>query len=457
MADLSPEEVPLQLDVQVESEFLSALVQGHKIIDADILNHVESEYFQVEAYQWFVKLLKERGWKTPAYGFLDQLVLDIEHEETRPVYKTQIELLYTRKLTFAEDASDRFRAYVAYCVANATIRGSFEAYSRSQRVDLLLKDIQDGTSKARYVVEGSKLGIWDYAVDYDDRQQKRKLDRDNPSQNPRILTGIVGLDQQFVIKAPMLVDFLAPFKRYKSIILNAMGYAALLQGFNVLHVVFENTYDLTASRYDSMFSQLDHARISSLLLTEDEKIFMDRQFQWMQGWQNRLKIIKCRPEETNVKDVEEEVKRLYEKEGFQADVEVWDYINIIAPTRFTRDDWKNQTRVVWDLKNHADEYSVAVFVASQAKQEGIRAERLQLDHRGKSIGISQALDLSIAIDQNEHEKRDEIIVLSPMFSRVGPIKIPEIVLDSDLAKMVISREIQRLWQYAAELNPYSGN
>jgi hypothetical protein len=222
----------------------------------------------------------------------------------------------------------------------------------------------------------------------------------------------------------------------------------------VLHVVFENTYELTADRYDAMFSQFDYSRVSSLLLTEEEKAFMDSQFRWMQSWSSRLKIIKCFPEETTVADVEESIERLYEVDGFRADVEIWDYLNIISPNKRTRDDWKNQTQIVWDLKSHAEKYGVAVFSASQAKQEGVRAERLQLDHRGKSIGISQALDLSIAIDQNEHEKRDDIIVLSPMFSRASPIKIPEIILDSDLAKMVISREIQRLWKHAAKVNPY---
>lgn len=456
MADVNPDERLLVLDVQVEAEFLSALVQQHRIIDLDILSHVEPEYFSVEAYQWFIKVLRARNWKPPAYAFIDQLVLSIENEESRPLYKTQIQLLYTRQLTFPEDASDRFRAFVADRITNVSIRGAYEAYGRSQRVDLLLKDIREGTSRAKHVIEGSKLPVWDYVADYENRQDKRKVERDNPSQNPRILTGIVGLDQQFIIKAPMLVDFLAPFKRYKSIILSAMGYAALLQGFNVLHVVFENTYELTADRYDAMFSQLDYSRVSNLLLTEEEKIFMDRQFRWMQSWQSRLKVVKCRSESTTVSDVEEAIERLYNSEGFKADVEVWDYINIISPSKATKDDWKNQSRVVWDVKDHAEQYGVAIFVASQAKQEGVMANRLQLDHRGKSIGISQALNLSIAIDQNEHEKRDGIIVLSPMFSREFPIKIPEIVLDSDLAKMVISREIQRLWEHAARINPYVG-
>lgn len=457
MADVKPNESLLLLDVQVEAEFLSAVVQGHQSIDRDVLPYVEPDYFSVEAYKWLVKVLKDREWKAPAYNFIDQLVLGVEDLETRKVYKTQIQLLYTRQLTFPEDASIRFRAFVADRVTNLAIKGAYEAYGRSQRIDFLLKDVKEGVSRAQHIIEGNKLPVWDYAGDYENRQEKRKLDRDNPSQNPRILTGILGLDQQFTIKAPMIVDFLAPFKRYKSILLNSMGFAALLQGFNVACVVFENTYAITADRFDALFSQLDYSRVSNLLLTDEEKLFMDQQFEWMRSWESRLKIIKCIPEETKVSEVEDALDRLYDSEGFRPDVEIWDYLNIVAPSKTVREDHKNQTKVVWDLQKHAIKYEAAIFTASQAKQEGIRAERLQQDHRGKSIGISQALDLSIAIDQNEHEKRDGIIVLSPMFSRAFPIKIPEIVLESDLAKMIIAKEVPRLWQHAARINPYKGS
>jgi len=418
---------------------------------------LEPGYFTVNSYQWVVQLLKVRDWKSLPQGLLDQELISIRDEQLRLQYHAQISQLYTLELTFVADASQKYKEYVSYCIANSTLKDSVEKYARSGRVDLFLLDLREGLSKARTALEGESLKAVDYADTYDARQTKRRSLRDNPSLNPRILTGIPGLDEQFRIRAPMIVDFLAPFKRYKSIFLNAMGYAAALQGFNVLHVTYENTEELTSDRYDSMFSELNYDRISNLLITAEEKEHLDRMFEWMRDWTNRIKIIKCVPKQTTVKDVEERLNRLIDDENFRPDVELWDYLNLIAPSRSFKEERLEQGQVVWDLKNHADAFNVAIIEASQANMEGLKNERLLLTHRGKSIDISQGINLSIAIDQTEKEREEGIIVLSPHFTREGEITIPEIILDSDIPRMCISRSLYRLWDIAIKNHPYAQN
>lgn len=444
----------MQIDVKIEAEFLASILQGIDIVEPDVLRSVEPEYFQVESYQWLVKILKERDWKPLVFDFLDQELLALEGDETREKYRNQLYALYVRELTFAEDAADRFRAYVSFCVINSRVRGAFEGFARTDRIDFLLDEVGEGLDLAKDVIRVNALPVVDYAENYEERQRLRQHRRDNPAMNPRLLTGIMGLDQQFVIKAPMLVDFLAPFKRYKSIFLNALGYALLLQGHDVLHITYENSIDLTMDRYDAMFSELNYDRIANLLITQEERDALDRTFVWIRQWKNRLKIVKGVAHETSVPDVEEEIERLRDREGFSADVEIWDYLNIIAPSKEFRQERHDQKQIVWDLKVHAEKYGVAIIEASQSNLEGAQADRIGLGHRGLSTDISRGIDLCIAIDQNEKEKEEGIIVLSPQFIRGGSITIPEIVLDSDLPRMVVSRELHRLWQHAARINPY---
>jgi len=447
----------MQIDVNIEAEFLASILQNAGFVEVDVLRVVEPEYFQVDSYQWLVRILQKRNWKPPVFEYLDQELLSVENEETRFKYRNQLYALYIRKLSFIEDASSTFRAYVAFCIANTKTRSAFEGFARTSRVDFLLDEIEEGFHSAKDVIRTNRLPVVDYATTYQERQEQRRYIRDNPSMSPRILTGIMGLDQQFVIKAPMLADMLAPFKRYKSIFLNAFGYAFLLQGFDVLHVTYENSMDMTMDRYDAMFSELNYDRVSNLLLTKKEKEDLDRTFSWMQTWKNRLKIIKGTSYETKVSDVEEEIERLKDREGFVADVEIWDYLNIIAPSKSFNQERHEQRQIVWDLKIHAERYNVAIFEASQSNLEGAQADRLGLGHRGLSTDISRGIDLCIGIDQNEKEAEAGIIVLSPQFFRGGPITIPEIVLDSDLPRMVVSRELHRLWQHAARINPYVPN
>jgi hypothetical protein len=445
----------VKIDVKIEAEFLAAAVQKPGVIDPDVLDCVQPEHFQVDSYRWLVKILQARSWKPPVWDFLDHETLSIKDPEERAKYRAQIWHLYNRPLTFLDDATEKFRAYIAYCIVNVSMRSALEGFAQTSRVDYLLEALGKGVSEARNAVQGRKLKVIDYADNYPERMSRRKQSRDNPNLNPRLMTGIRGLDVQFVIKAPMVVDFIAPFKRYKSIFLNAIGYAMLLQGFNVLHVTYENSEEMTMGRYDAMFSELNYNRISNLLLTQEEKDNLDRTFAWMKTWNNRLKIVKATAEETTVTEVESEVERFREREGWTPDVEVWDYLNIIAPSvRYKGEERREQKQIVWDLKRHAEKFNVAIFEASQANMAGVKADRLSLEHRGLSIDISRALDLCIAIDQTDDERAEGIIVLSPQFARDGLITIPEIVLDADLPRMSISRELHHLWSHATRINPY---
>jgi hypothetical protein len=254
----------------------------------------------------------------------------------------------------------------------------------------------------------------------------------------------------------MIVDFMAPFKRYKSVFLNAFGYAALLQGYNVLHVVYENSKDLTMARYDSMFSELNYYRVDNAVITVEEKQRMDSMFDWMDSWHNRLKLIKCVPKKTTMFDVEEICVAEYEKTGFKEDVIILDYVNIMGPSVKSKEERLDQEKILWDIKEVADKRNSLVLTATQSNMSGVAEGRLSDTSRGKSIGISQALDVSIAIDQTKEEKDEGIICLSPKFARGFEISIPEIILDVDISRMCVSKELHNLWQEAVKINPYGG-
>jgi len=442
------------MDIEVEAEFLASVLRGSKCIDRQLLRHLEPEYFSVDSYKWIAEVLLHREWEPLPQGLLDQELMVVVDEDDRSKYRDQLNLLYQRELTFDEEAADRFKAFVSYCKVNSSITESFAGFGRSNRLDLLLREVSDSASLARGILEGDELPVHDLAEEYLTRSDRRREERDNPNLNPRVLFGIPGLDEQFVVKAPMLVDFLAPFKRFKSIILNAIAYSVLLQGFNVLHLTYENSLELTSDRYDSMFSGLGYDRVSNLLLTEEERLQLDRMWAWIQSWDNRLKIIKCRSRQTTVQDVADRIKRIEDEEGWSPDVEIWDYLNIIKPSESNREERREQGQIVWDLKGHADDIGVAQFTATQANMEGATAARMQFQHRGKSIDISQGMDLSIAIDQTKEERKEGLIVLSPQFARNAEITIPEVVLESDIPRMQIDPCLYRLWQYAERLNPY---
>ena len=415
----------MRIDVKVEAEFLAAILQTTKEVDRDVLDLVDPGYFSIDSYIWLVKQLKKREWKSVPYDYVDQILLEnFEDPEIRELYQNQIYHLYNRELTFVDEAEKKFRTFIAYSLMKAKAKEAFDGFDRSSRIDYFLKDFNDAYLQANGLVADRRINIVDYADHYEERMLQRKSERDNPSVNPVIKTGIQGLDSQFRIKAPMVVDFLAPFKRYKSILLNSMGFVGVLQGFNVLHVVYENTVELTESRYDALFGNISYDRISNLAISSEEKSKFDYMFSQMKNWGSRLKILKCFPQVTTIADIEEEIEKLKHREGFVPDVVIIDYLNIVKPSVMPREERLQQQKIVWDMKHLADFYNVPVFTASQAKMEANKVERMDMTHRGKSIDISQGINLSIAIDQTKEEREEGILVLSPLFSRearMGPL------------------------------------
>ncbi len=442
------------LSTSVEQQILASLAQGKDILEREVLDDIEPEYFQVESYQWYVKTLKAREWSVPDVKYLEQLLLQVKDEAKRAQFRLQLENLYYEALTFEDDAVVAFKSYLAFCVVNSTLVASGDGYKNSQRIDYWLKDLRDGINKAETIIQENTFKALDYASDAASRIDRRVQERDNPTFSPRILTGISEVDLQFIIRGPIIVNFLAPYKRYKSIFLNSLGFASLLQGFNALHVTLENDYELTTNRYDTMFSLLTYDRVVGAFLTQDELNKMRETFEWMNSWSNRLHIVKGRAKQTGRDQIIAEVERLKRSEGFVPDVIIIDYLNILASSGSAREMHLAQEQIVWDLKDIAELYGCPIITASQATREAAVADRVALDQQGKSVGISQAVDLTIAIDQTPQERAGGIVVLSPLVSRAGPITIPEIVLDSDLSRMLVSKALPDLWKYAAELNPY---
>ena len=436
----------MQITVKIESEFLASIIKKSVSLDTDILEHVEPGYFSVDSYQWLVKKLKARNWEPLAYDFVDQLLLeDIKDDEKRNLYRNQIWEIYVRDLTFEKDAIKKFKAFIAFSVVKSTTKSAVDNFERSSRVDYFLQEMNEAQRIAEAVTRDEAFEVSDYALNYEKRTERRTQLRDNPDLNPVIKTGILGLDMQFEIKAPMIVDFFAPFKRYKSIALNHMGYVSLVQGFNVLHVVYENTIELTEDRYDALFAQMSYDRVTAMAIDQGEKDRLDKFFNWVNSWHSRLKILKCTPKATKISDIEEYIEKLKLQESFTPDVVIIDYLNIVKASDACRGEERlQQGQVVWDMKHLADTYNVPIITASQAKMEAVKAERLSQGDRGKSVDISQGVNLSIALDQTPEEKEDDILVFSPLFSREGPIRIPEVVVDTNLNKMMICKEVEAL-------------
>ena len=438
----------MHINAAVEAEFLSSIIKSKITLESGVLEHLDPGYFAVGAYKWLAKKLKDRDWKPVEWDYVDQLLTEsITDEEKHTLFRDQIWHLFQRELTFTEDAEKKFKTYIAYSVMKATTKNAFDGFNRTSRIDYMLNDFAEAQKKASEIIREESFPIVDWAGNYTSRAQRRIAERDNPDINPVFKMGIKGLDEQFDIRSKSIVDIIAPLKRGKSIVLNHIGFASVLQGFNVLHLIYENTIELTCDRYDALFGQLNYDRVRTMALNQEEKDQLDVFFDRVNNWDARLKIMKCTPKSTKLSEVEEYLITL-KAQGWIPDVIVIDYLNIVAPNVPHREERLQQGQIVWDMKHLADTFDVPIFTASQSNMESVSAERLSEKHRGKSIDISQGVNLSIALNQTPEEKAEGLMILSPMFSRESEITNPEVVVNTDFSKMMITRDVSYLWEIA---------
>lgn len=430
----------------------------------DIPSLIRPEIFTVPAYQWLAKHLKGGGLPPTKPQLMQAIVEGHPDPDAKAKHEQALMLLYERDLSGIDDATASFRRYIAFQIATGTYAKALTDFKRDRNVAFAIREMQEGVSSAERVMSGSQLRVTDYASSWGEREAKRIHRRDNPDLYPRLRLGIPKFDQQVPMETGTVTNFLAPMKRYKSLILATAAFCGLLQGFNVVLVVLENAIDMTMDRMDSMITRIGYDRIVTGLKTKQEKAYADELMHRLDTWMNRLKVIKGEPYQTGIAQVRPELKRLAVTEAFVPELFVFDYLNIAKPSTAKSADGKmlerheQQTQIAFDMQSLAkDPINPCIIVtASQSNMAGLendkngRPIKIGAQHQGQSIGIGQAVDANIAVNLEVLQTEDTgwqppQIIFSILFLRNGKVVMPDIPLISAIDEMCIDRSTRALW------------
>lgn len=450
------------VDPEIEAALLAGILQQKEdVINSGLREVIKENHFITPAYQYLVGRILPKH-PQPAKPILSQFLVDnVEALDEREKLSTALLRLYDLEISteFQADSIDIFRKFLAFQEVSTVIRKFYEDFGRTKNVELGIRELTSGLVNSAKLMEKKQIKVVDYTSTFSEREAKRKYKRDNPDLFPILRMGVWKFDAQIKMKAGTVTNFLAPMKRYKSVILASLAFAGLLQGFNVTLVVLENTVELTLDRLDSMFTQINYDRIVNSLMTSAERKVVDELFAKMNGWPQRLKIIKGDPHLMGVVEVRRELELLRRTEGYVPDVEIFDYLNIMRPsTGGQADDHLGQTQLTWDLQQEAKTpgEEKVVITATQSNMAGAEVDKegkpikLRQNHQGRAIGIAQAVDATIGIDIEQGKVDGDVaqppqIILSPLYLRDGVILYPEVRLVSEIERMTLDREQRKLW------------
>lgn len=443
------------VDPTIESEYVRACIQNPHFAQRNV-GRIPNNIFVSEEHQWIMQQLKRlmgssnKGKvKRIPPEVLRAATCDIQDENKRKLTLLVIDALYKKPAEYEEFAEEEMNNYAAFQVLSAGVREFIGNYQKTKNAAKTLEIASDSINRSRSILANS--AIYDYATNWSEREMKRKKDKELSEINVVVELGIKDFDEQVKIIPGTVTGFVAPFKKYKSIVLNHVGFSALLKGYNVLHVTLENTVEMTSDRYDARFSGISYNKICSANKTVQESEQFNKILGRIDSWPNRLKVFAGQAYKTTVLDIEAQIEHL-ESNRFSVDVVILDYGNIFAPSIKKKEDYDDQNQITWDMQAIAKKGSRprAVITAFQANREALQEDSVKQHQIGKSIGIIQALDSAVAINQTEEEKAIDIIRLSPLVLRNGPIMKSDCELNSDLSRMCISKETDALWDKVIE-------
>lgn len=231
-----------------------------------------------------------------------------------------------------------------------------------------------------------------------------------------IRTGITGLDEIMDggLSKGELAVILAPFGVGKTTMVTKFANTAMLDGYNVLQIFFEDNPKVIQRKHLSCWSGYD---LNSLSLHNDEVMTMVETM-INDGKKGKLKLKKFSSDGTTIPVIRQYVRKLIAS-GFRPDLILLDYIDCVEPSRKFDDVNAGEGSVMRQFEAMLAELDMAGWTAIQGNRSSIKAEVVEADQMGGSIKKAQIAHFVLSIAKTLDQKEDDTATMAILKSRFG--------------------------------------
>jgi len=258
--------------------------------------------------------------------------------------------------------------------------------------------------EARKITDVSTNGMWFF------HELESLFQRDTEE---KLTCGFPKLDEFLNEGGPTrgeVLCWMAPTGVGKSILLPHAGIACLKRKLNVLHVTLEMSKYKTALRYCGALTNIEvHKRFE-----EKQKIKMMLE-KLKTTFGERLAIYEFPPDEVNVDHLQQLVSQLRRQKGWNPDVMVIDYMDLMISRRASENanDYAKQKAVATQVRGLARNEKMLIFTATQTNREekgkpGQQASNsngglIDLNRVAESYGKLMPMDYVVTANQSRDE------------------------------------------------------
>lgn len=240
---------------------------------------------------------------------------------------------------------------------------------------------------------------YDYWEEIDSRTQYRTDVKTGKIKPNGISTGVKKLDQILYHKGwgrHELTVFMAGAKKGKSFSLWDFAKMQSLQGRNVLGITLEVSKEILSARLD--------ASVADTLIDEiDERILeIHKSVSALKGSVGAFRLHEF-PTGTFTANELDALIDFYKAQGLTFDCIVIDYLDIMAPNRWTNDDIANSKSIWVDVRAIAQREGVAILSATQTNREGHKSVTSKAEHAAEDFNKIRIADLIISLNATEEE------------------------------------------------------
>ncbi len=233
-----------------------------------------------------------------------------------------------------------------------------------------------------------------------------------------IRTGISGLDEIMDggLSKGELAIILAPFGVGKSTMITKLANTAMMDGHNVLQIIFEDNPKVIQRKHLSCWSKYD---LNSLSLHKEEILEMcNKMTDSTKDGKGKLKLVKFSSDGTTIPIIRQYIRKLI-AQGFRPDIVLLDYIDCVEPSRKFDDVNAGEGSVMRQFETMLSELDFAGWTAVQGNRSSIRAEVVEADQMGGSIKKAQIGHFVVSIAKSLDQKENNTATMAILKSRFG--------------------------------------
>lgn len=194
----------------------------------------------------------------------------------------------------------------------------------------------------------------------------------------------------------------APPGTGKSLYLVNQAVTVMMENKKVLYISLEMSEEKIAQRFDSVISRIPVNTLKTgttalyglkQTLDEFKKFFPD----------SDLRIKEFPTGMANVQSIRTLLYNLKNIEGFEPDVIIVDYLELLRPIRNIDSEYAAQQRIAEELRGLAVEKNILLWTATQPNREGKKVAIITDAQLGDSYGKIRVADFAISINQTDTE------------------------------------------------------